>query len=84
MLIEEILEFDPTLPDAPLFAGEAAPPAPTVIVYVVPVDKNVVAVNKPPAPPPPPPFIPPPPPPPATTRYEMLYAGESKPDEVNV
>jgi hypothetical protein len=46
----------------------AAPPAPTVIEYVVRVDNVAVEVKSPPAPPPPPAPEPPPPAPPATTR----------------
>jgi hypothetical protein len=59
---------------------------PTVIVYVIPVVKVAVFVNKPPAPPPPPEA--PPPPPPATTKYVAekltIAAGIKVPDPVNL
>jgi hypothetical protein len=48
----DITEFDPSVPFA--LPGLPAPPEPTVMVYAVPDDNEIDAVNKPPAPPPPP------------------------------
>jgi hypothetical protein len=61
---------------APPVPAPGAPPAPTVIGYVVAVTGNPVAVLNPPAPPPPP-YLPltspvPPAAPPATTRYSTV------------
>jgi hypothetical protein len=73
-------EFAPDIP--------AAPPLPTVIVYVeLPV--NVTDPNNIPPPPPPPDIQPPAPPPPATARYCAEYGvggtyGPSVPGAVNV
>jgi hypothetical protein len=65
--VPEITEFAPLVPVELGLAAPAEPPAPTVMVYVVPKVKVAVDASNPPAPPPPP-IPPPPPPPPATTR----------------
>jgi hypothetical protein len=63
----------------------AAPPAPTVMVYVVPLTREIAEpVLNPPAPPAPDaPSLYPPPPPPATTKYSTNPPVKD-PLEVNV
>jgi hypothetical protein len=71
------MESEPLEP-AVAFEAPPLPPAPTVIVYEVPVVTGSEPLRKPPAPPPPPPellAVPyEPPPPPATTKYSTLVA----------
>lgn len=74
--IEVMVEKTESLPLAPATdsSPEAAPPAPTVIVYACAVTVKPVAVRYPPAPPPPAPVdwlleAEPPEPPPAMTKY---------------
>jgi hypothetical protein len=58
-------DVEPSFPWA-LYVCAAVPPAPIVIVYVVPLDTPVDPATTPPAPPPPE-YSDPPPAPPATT-----------------
>jgi hypothetical protein len=62
--------FD-SFPGKPLQEGPPAPPAPTTIGTLVPIETQV-EVLKPPAPPPPPGALPPPPPPPTTNTSGIM------------